>query len=111
MRDAMTFILQEDDGYRFRVQWCAGLIPRWAKMKHFLYACTFLEHAEIVGDMKERIRLLRRVLKTIVEDPRMCQLAEEFMREVDWKKVKLSKADKYYFRAKYFKVDYPYYQY
>ena len=34
-----------------------------------------------------------------------------FLKEVNWSKVRLSRADKYFFRAKYFKVDYPEYQY
>ena len=70
-----------------------------------------MEHAEVVGDMKERIALLRRILTVLLKDEVIGALFDTFVKEVDWKKVKLSKIDKYYFRAKYFKVDYPVYDY
>jgi hypothetical protein len=113
LRDILTFILQEDDGYRFRVQWTAKFIPWLRKMntKFFVKALTFLEHAEVVGDMREKIVLLRTVLTEVLKDKTINRLFEEFCREVDWKKVKLSKADLYYFRAKFFRADYPQYKY
>ena len=110
IKEAMCFILQEDDGYRFRVQWIAKFLT-WFPVTKFEYALTMLEHAEIVGDMKERIRLLRRVLLYLIGDPEIKERFEMFMREINWRKVKLNKADKYYFRAKYFKCDYPFYEY
>jgi len=108
LRDCLTFILQEDDGYRFRVQWLVGWFPFFfkPKLKHFDLALSMLEHGEMIEDMKERVVLLRKVLMAILEDAHMKRLCEEFLKEVNWGKVKLSKADRYFFRAKYFKVDY-----
>jgi hypothetical protein len=112
LRDVLTFILQEDDGYRFRVQWLAKFV-RWGGMslKVFEKALGLLEHAEVVGDMRAKIVLLRRVLLEVLKDKRIRELFDEFCKEVSWKKVCLSKADKYYLRAKYFRCDYPEYTY
>lgn len=111
LRDIMCFILQEDDGYRFRVQWLTNYFPKRNPKKYFDVALKMMEYAEVVGDMKERIRLLRRICNLVLEDEIMGTLFDIFVKEVDWNKVKLSKADKYYFRAKYFKVDYDKYDY
>lgn len=111
LRDVLCFILQEDDGYRFRVQWLTNYFPKRNPKKFFDIALKMMEHAEVVGDMKERIRLLRRVLNLVLTDKTIGTLFDIFVKEVDWKKVKLSKADKYYFRAKHFKVDHPVYDY
>jgi len=112
LRDLICFILQEDDSYRFRVQWLVTYFnPNgWMRLfgnpiTQFEYALTMLEHAEVIGDMKERIRLLRRVLMVVLSDPAFRDNFLKLCREVDWNKVKLSKADKYFFRGKYFKVD------
>lgn len=110
LKEALCFVLQEDDGYRFRVQWLAKFL-RWFPLKDFIYALRMLEHGEMIGDMKERIRLLRRVLVYIYTRKGIRERFEMFMKEVNWKKVKLTKADKYFFRAKYFKCDYPLYEY
>lgn len=114
IRDIITYILQEDDGYRFRVQWLAQFMPRY--FRKTFYKCFFkgldlMRYAEVSVDMKERITLLSTILKIFLEDNFIRLLFEKFCEEVDWKKVKLTKADKYYFRAKYFKVDYPEYEY
>jgi len=109
-RDYLCFILQEDDAYRFRVQWLVkffGWMFKWKPERYFKKALELLEHAEVVGDMKERIRLLRRILLLVFEDPEISDLLKKFIKEVNWRKVKLTKADKYHFRGKYFKVDYP----
>lgn len=114
LRDYLCFILQEDDAYRFRVQWLAEWFPFWMKwvpIKYFVKALTFLEHAEVVGDMKERIRLLRRILLLALEDPTIRDLFTKLFREIDWRKVKLTKGDKYHLRAKYFKCDYRLFEY
>jgi len=105
LRDAMTFVLQEDDGYRFRVQWLATYMLNIEK------GLNLMEHAEVIDDMKERIRLLRRILLAVLKDKHIKELYDQFCREVNWKKIKLTKADKYYFRAKYFKCDYPNFSY
>lgn len=111
-RDMICHILQEDDGYRFRFQWLvtyfnpSSFLGRFFDpLKGFEKALTMLEHGEIIGDMKERIRLLRRILITMLRDPHIRGCFKAFCKEVDWNKVKLSEADKYFFRGKWFKVD------
>lgn len=108
LRDVLCFVLQEDDAYRFRAQWLVmwfGWFAKFAPIKAFDKALSWLEHGESIGDMQERQRLLRRVLGTILEDERAKHLFINFFREVDWKKVALTKADKFHFRGKYFRVD------
>lgn len=107
VRDYFCFILQEDDAYRFRVQWVAKYFPGWFRyVKHLDKALQMMEHAEVIGDMKERIRLLRRIVLLALEDPVILDLFNKLVREIDWKKVALTEADKYHFRGKYFKVDF-----
>jgi len=112
LRDYLCFILQEDDAYRFRVQWLVkyfnpnSLLWRWFDpIKLFEKGLTMIEHAEVVGDMKERIRLLRRILLVCLGDKIIKDLFIKLIREIDWKKLKLTKADAFHFRGKYFKVD------
>ena len=108
LRDYLCFILQEDDSYRNRVQWLAtwfGWFMKWNPVKSFEYALSMLEHGEVIGDMKERARLLKRILMLVLEDRRIRNQFILLFREINWKKVKLTKADKYHFRGKYFKVD------
>lgn len=120
LRDLICFILQEDDAYRFRFQWVAGFMnPRslWRKItrrtwsQDFELALSLIEQAEVVGDMKERQRLFKRIILAVLTDPETRESFDMLVHELDWKKLKLSKGDKYYFRGKYFKVDYPYYSY
>ena len=112
MRDIITFILQEDDGYRNRFQWMVKYFNPsswWFKLlkkdvvKEFDYAFEMLEHGEVINDMKERVRLVRIVMRVILEDS---DFFKRLCKEIDWNKVKLSKADMYHFRGKYFKCDY-----
>ena len=70
-----------------------------------------IEHAEIIGDMKDKIKLLRRILLVFLKDERVNQLFREFCKEVNWNKVKLTKADKYFLRGKYFKCDFDRFDY
>lgn len=109
LRDMLCFVLQEDDGYRNRVQWIAThfswLLKRTNPVKCLDRAFAFLEHAEVIDDMKERQRLLRRVTMALLEDEGMHKAFLAFWKEIDWNKVKLTEADKYHFRGKYFKVD------
>jgi hypothetical protein len=110
----LCFILQEDDAYRFRVQWLFGIFrPRWwlDPVRLFDFALSELENAEVIGDMKERQRLLKRILLLTLEDKHIRELFVKFCRELNWKKVRLSRADKYHFRGKYFKVDWLYFEY
>lgn len=114
-KEVLTFVLQEDDAYRFRFQWAMKFMRykffRRNYVKLFDFALSMLEHGEMVGDMKERQRLFRRGMMTLLKDPHIKECFDMFMKEVDWKKLRLTKADKYFFRAKYFKVDYPEYKY
>lgn len=120
IRDILCHILQEDDSYRWRVQWISQFIrPNswWRKLtgrtalQDMEYALGLLEHAEVVDDMKGRQRLLRRILLHVFRDKGINTLFNRFAHELDWKKLKLTKAEKYYFRAKYFKVDYDKFNY
>lgn len=108
LKEMLCFIMQEDDAYRFRMQWLFGIFrsPRLFKL-----ALNEIEHAEIIGDMKERIRLLRRILLLVLKDKRINQLFNKFCKELNFKKMRLTKADKYYFRGKYFKVDHDKFEY
>mgnify|MGYP001560260244 FL=1 len=109
LRDYLCMILQEDDSYRWRVSWLVNWFGWFMKrhpIKSFDYALKMLEHGEVIGDMKERQRLLRRILLLVLEDKNIRNKFEMLFREINWDKVKLTKADKYYFRGKYFFVDY-----
>jgi len=65
-----------------------------------------LEDAEIVGDMKKRMKNLRKVLIFFLQEDDAYRMRWQWIMErLNMKKVKLTKADKYYFRGKYFKVD------
>lgn len=108
LRDYLCFILQEDDAYRWRVSWLVkwfGWFMKRNPVKSFDYALKMLEHGEVVGDMKERQRLLRRILLLMLEDKSIRNKFEMLFREINWKKVKLTKGDAYHFRGKYFKTD------
>ena len=114
IRDYLCLILQEDDSYRYRVQWLAlwfGWFMKWNPIKSFEYALTMLEHGEVIGDMKERQRLLKRILILILKDENMRNKFIALFREIDWKKVRLTKGDKFHFRGKYFKVDLDLFEY
>lgn len=100
LRDIICFIFNEDDAYRMRFQW---VIPYFKKLG-FEKGMNLLEDAEVVEDMKDRIRLIKRIVGLLIEsDPTFWN---RFIKELDVSKARLSKADKYYFRAKYFKTDY-----
>jgi len=108
LRDILTFILQEDDGYRFRLQFLAEYIKPWRwidPVKQFDRALAMVERGEVIGDMKEKQKLLHRVLLMVLRNKGIREKFDAFVKEVDWSKVKLSTADKYHFRGKYFKVD------
>lgn len=112
LKKTLTFIMSDDDAYRFRVGFIAEIFGWWSNpIKIFKIALQELEHAEVMQDMKGRIKLLRKVLMLLLEDKRIKELFLEFWKEVDWKKVRLSEADKYHFRAKYFKVDWNLFEY
>ena len=116
LRDILCFILQEDDSYRFRVQWVAqymkkkptGRTDYWLPLYKGL---ENLQHAEVIADMKERQLLLRTVLLSILTDKRWAEAFNKLCHEIDWNKVVLSEGDKYHFRGKYFKVDFDLFDY
>ena len=126
LKRGITFFFQEDDAYRFRLQWLAKYInPRnsWRRLYYLLSRKTysfknelktvleFLDHAEITPDMKGRSALIKRIVLFLLDDPNFYALIERIVGELDWKKLCLSKADTYYFRGKYFKVDLDHYDY
>ena len=114
LRDILCAILQEDDSYRWRMSWLCewfGWLMKLNPVKSFEFALGMLEHGEVINDMKERQRLLKRVLMLTLEDPTIRAKFVALFREIDWKKVRLTKGDKYHFRGKYFKVDYKYIEY
>ncbi len=123
-KQGLTFFLQEDDAYRFRFQWLSKYInpnSLWRKVWYFGreyslkkeldFAFNFLENAEIVPDMKGRTKLIKRVLFAVMEDKEFGKIVNELFKELDWKKLRLSKSDSYYFRGKYFKVDFDHFDY
>lgn len=71
-----------------------------------------LENAEVVDDMKGRIRLIKRVLTFFFQEDDAYRFRMQWVLEhLDMKKMKLSDADKYFFRGKYFKVDHDKFDY
>ena len=66
---------------------------------------------DVIDYMKERQRLLKRILLTLLEDKVIGKCFEEFCREVNWKKLYLKESDRYHFRAKYYKADYRLFDY
>ena len=105
LKDMVTFILQEDDSYRWRLQWMVSYFGRGKPVEKFKRGLDWLEQAEVIGDMKERVRLFKRVFLALMSDYENRKLFDTFFRECDWEKLKLGEAEKYFFRAKYFKVD------
>ena len=125
LKEGLTFFLQEDDAYRFRLQWIARYInPKHPLRKIFYFLKRkpysfkeeiktifgFLGNAEITPDMKGRSKLIEKVLIFFL-DSGFGDRIEEIVKELNWNKVKLSKADTYYFRGKYFKVDFDHFDY
>lgn len=116
LRDGLTFFLQEDDAYRFRFQWISRYLKgfrfwRQPRIEDFEKLFKLLENAEIVPDMKGRTVLIQRVFSLFLEDAAVKEFVKRFLKELKWSEVYLSKADKYYFRGKYFKVDHQNYDY
>ena len=126
VKEGITFFLQEDDAYRFRFQWMAQYgDPRniWRKIYRFFtrkpysfrkeaeLILDFLGESEVVPDMKGRAKLIKRIFVAFLDDEEFGELINKIIWELDWKKLRLSKADTYYFRGKYFKVDSYHYDY
>ena len=126
IKEGVCFFFQEDDAYRFRLQWLAKYgnpksLPRriyrfftrkpYSLKDELKLLFKFMGEAEITPDMKGRIILITRILLAVLEDKDFGKLIEAVAWELDWKKLKLSKSDVYYFRGKYFKVDHAHYDY
>ena len=120
LKEGFTFFLQEDDAYRFRFQWAAKYINPKNPLRRLYYLLkrkkysfkdelklvfSFLGHAEITPDMKGRAVLIQRILLFLLDKADFGEFVERVMKEINWKKLYLSKADKYYLRGKYFKCD------
>lgn len=125
IKEGLTFFLQEDDAYRFRLQWVARYINPKNPLRRFFYNVIrkpysfkeeiklifkFLGDSEITPDMKGRTKLIGRILLFLLESD-LGERIEEIVKELNWNKMKLSKADTYYFRGKYFKVDHDKFDY
>lgn len=115
-KDILTCIMQEDDAYRWRLQDLAQYMNegfQWKRdyLKELAYGFDMLELAEAVGDMKERERLWKRGFLFLLSDREIYKTFQMFCKEVNWNKLYLTKEDKYFFRAKYYKVDRRYYDY
>ena len=120
IKEMMTYVMQEDDSYRFRLQWIVQIFNPsswWFKLffrnpvKDFEIALQELEHAEIIDDMKAKIRLLRRILLLLLEDKKIKEAFNKLCKEMNWNKLKLSEADKFHFRGKWFKCDFDKFEY
>lgn len=73
---------------------------------------TDLENAEVVDDMKGRIKLIKKVICFFLQEDDAYRFRFQWVIErMNMKQVKLTKADKYYFRGKYFKVDHDKFDY
>ena len=107
LRDIICFMLQEDDSYRYRVQWMIIWWPLWKRnpIKLLEKGLKMVEIGEVIGDMKRKIKLLRTGLMLGLQDPSIKEQFIEFFKEVNWKKVKITEAERYHLRAKYFKCD------
>jgi hypothetical protein len=126
LKEGLTFFLQEDDSYRFRLQWMAKFInPKnpWRKLYYIIKRKPYsfkeelksvfdlIGDAEIVPDMKGREKLIKRIVMFFLEQKELEVWVEKIIKELDWNKIELSKADTYYFRGKYFKVDHANFDY
>ena len=105
-RDILICILQEDDAYRWRFQYLVQFLNKKDPIGSFNKAMKILENAEVIDDMKDRVNLIRRVLLALWENQQYAQHWIHLVKNMDFKKTKLQKADLYYFRAKYFKPDF-----
>jgi len=126
LKQGITFLLQEDDAYRFRLQLLLPYLnPKhfWRKLYYFIkrkkyslreeakFLFAFADGMEITPDMKGRMKLIERILMAVLEDKEFSPIIDSLLRELNYKKIKMSKSDTYYARGKYLKVDYANYDY
>lgn len=114
LKKTLCMVFLDDDSYIMRLKWIIQVFNPsswWFKIlfrnpeKDFMVALEELEVAEVVVDMKSRSKLLREGISLILEDKSIKRLFLELCKEMDWNKLKLTKADLYHLRAKYFKAD------
>ena len=75
-------------------------------VRHIWETFEKLEEAEIVPDMRARITLIKKVLCHILETDDAYRLrAQLFLDLIDQKKIRMTKADRYYCRGKYYRPD------
>jgi hypothetical protein len=128
LRDTLCYILTEDDSYRWRVmdmlEYFNPNTP-FKRLKRFIlrqsyeesiikdfdFAMSILEHCEMIDDMKERERLWRRVMVMFAKDKRIIKKFVAICKELNWKKVFMTKADRYFMRGKYYRTDYRLFEY
>ncbi len=126
LKQGMTFFFGEDDSYKYRLQFMAKYLnpnnffrkiyyfvkrKKYSFKKELELVFDFLEQAEITPDMKGRAKLIKRVTLAFLEDEEFGELIEQLVKEINWKKLYLSKSDKYFFMGKYFKVLWDKYDY
>ena len=76
-------------------------------VKELWRVLTLLEEAEMTEDMRLRIRNGKKAICYFLQEDDSYRFRFQWLLErLNMKKCRLSKADKYYFRAKYFKADY-----
>lgn len=81
-------------------------------VRELLRVFELIEEAEVVPDMKARIRLIKKVVCFFLQEDDAYRFRAQWgLEHLNFKKCKLSKADKYYFRGKYFKVDHDKFDY
>jgi len=75
-------------------------------VRHIWETFEKLENCEVVPDMKARISLIKKVFcQVLQEDDAYRFRGQMFLDLIDQKKIRLSKADLYYARAKYWRPD------
>ena len=74
-------------------------------------ALSVMEHCEVIDDMKDKQRLLKRILLMLMKDKGIRSQFLALCKELDWKKVYLKDSDRYHFRGKYYKTDYRIFEY
>ena len=68
---------------------------------------TLIENAEITPDMKSEMHNMKKILCFFLQEDDAYRFRVQWVLEnLNMNKCRLSKADKYYFRAKWFKLDY-----
>jgi len=114
LKKTLCMVFLDDDAYINRLKWIIQIFNPSSLINKIMFrnpikdldlALQELEVAEVTGDMKGRIKLLRIGINLLLADKNIRSLFMELCKEMDWNKLKLTEADKYHLRAKYFKCD------